>query len=1215
MAAIIQTESLFAQSDKTVCRRHSMGGYSDKRMGVAVFLLFFLFLRIETAWAVPACPMGAKVAQPDGTEITIYLRGDEYAHWHESEDGFLIAKSEKNREWVYIQEEAGVAVAGRHLVGKADPRAIGALRPNKEKLSAQAALSRTERFTVAKQPALVSPTGTMFNLVVLVNFSDLVVAYPQQDYNDLFNQVGFSADGAVGSVKDYYQQVSYDALTVQSTVVEAVTLDHGYAYYGANNSSGDDIRPREMVEQALAKLEARGFDFRTVDGDGDGWVDGLTIIHAGGGEEYAGNDTNYIWSHEWSLSNKVTYDGISMQMYHTEPARRGWDAYPSTQGITRIGVICHENGHFLGLPDLYDTGGDSEGAGNFCLMAGGSWNGSYGTTPAHMSAWCKSSLGWVSPTVLSTSGVYPLAQVETNAQVYKLQGSFPSTQYFLVENRQGVGFDAGLPGSQRGVLIWHIDETRANNDDQTHYKVDLEEASGTQHLELDLNAGDDADYFRAGNATVFSESTTPNNLGYAGQMLKVNITDVGASGASMPVTIAVVPPGQATSPSPANDASGVSENAVLSWTAGSGATSHDVYFGTSSPGTFQGNQTTTTFTPGTMNNNTTYYWRIDELGFGGKTTGTVWNFTTAPALPWSDGFESNNFTAGGWTKQNPNATVQPSAKYTGTYGARLAQTTWIQKIKSTVGYNTIHVKYDRKVTNVSSITLTVEWSANGGSSWTTLETVSGSTSWASKDYTLGTAADNNASFRIRFRTDSTYNSRYAYIDNVQITYSYTLTINTVGSGTVSKSPDKTTYNPGEVVTLTANPAVGWSFSAWSGDLTGSTNPTTITMNNNKTVTAAFIIQTFTITASAGANGSISPSGAIVKNYGTSQLFTATASTGYEVDKWSVDGGDVQTGGADYTLSNITAAHTVAVTFKILTYTISGKVTINGLAFDGVTMNGLPNNPITSGGGLYSAAVNYGWSGTVTPTKAGYTFTPKTYTNVTSDQMNQDYTGTLLTYTISGYVLEPDVNTPVEGVLIDANNNGGSTDITDVNGYYEVVVPYNWSGTATPTKYAYGFEPNSRAYANVIADQNSQDYAGKLLTYAISGYIQNDCNVPIKGVEVTASAGGNSDITDANGYYEVWVDYNWPGKVTPTKYAYGFEPNSRAYANVLADQTGQDYQAANIYDLDCDGTIGYGDLHVISINWLDDTAENLCDFNGDSIVDFKDFAVFANVLRN
>ena len=137
------TKLLSSQNNKTVRRRHSIGGYSDKRVGILAFSLFFLFLRIETAWAVTACPGGAKVTQPDGTEITIYLRGDEYAHWHESEDGFLIAKNEKSGEWVYTQEEAGAAVASRHLVGKADPRAIGALRPNKEKLSAQAEHSRT----------------------------------------------------------------------------------------------------------------------------------------------------------------------------------------------------------------------------------------------------------------------------------------------------------------------------------------------------------------------------------------------------------------------------------------------------------------------------------------------------------------------------------------------------------------------------------------------------------------------------------------------------------------------------------------------------------------------------------------------------------------------------------------------------------------------------------------------------------------------------------------------------------------------------------------------------------------------------------------------------------------------------------------------------------------------------------------------------------------
>ncbi len=88
------------------------------------------------------------------------------------------------------------------------------------------------------------------------------------------------------------------------------------------------------------------------------------------------------------------------------------------------------------------------------------------------------------------------------------------------------------------------------------------------------------------------------------------------------------PPGQASNPNPADGPRSVFINADLSWTAGSNAVSHDVYFGTTSPGTFRGNQTSTTFDPGTMASYTTYYWRIDEVNPSGTTTGTVWTFRT-----------------------------------------------------------------------------------------------------------------------------------------------------------------------------------------------------------------------------------------------------------------------------------------------------------------------------------------------------------------------------------------------------------------------------------------------------------------------------------------------------------------------------------------------------------------------------------------------------------
>ena len=93
------------------------------------------------------------------------------------------------------------------------------------------------------------------------------------------------------------------------------------------------------------------------------------------------------------------------------------------------------------------------------------------------------------------------------------------------------------------------------------------------------------------------------------------------------------PPTKATNPAPADGATDVSITVDLTWTAGTEASSRDVYFGTSaSPGAgdFRGNQTGTAYDPGTLVPETTYYWRVDETNSLGTATGDVWSFTTAP---------------------------------------------------------------------------------------------------------------------------------------------------------------------------------------------------------------------------------------------------------------------------------------------------------------------------------------------------------------------------------------------------------------------------------------------------------------------------------------------------------------------------------------------------------------------------------------------------------
>ena len=175
---------------------------------------------------------------------------------------------------------------------------------------------------------------------------------------------------------------------------------------------------------------------------------------------------------------------------------------------------------------------------------------------------------------------------------------------------------------------------------------------------------------------------------------------------------------------------------------------------------------------------------------------------------------------------------------------------------------------------------------------------------------------------------------------------YSLTTSAGPGGTVTTPGTGTfLYNPGTDANIVATPNAHYHFVNWTGtgvDAGKVAYPnlasTTITMDSNYTAIANFAIDQYTITASAGNNGGIVPSGMMVVNYGESQDFNAVPDTGYEVDKWSVDGNETQVGGNTYTLSNIMANHTVAVTFKVPTNTVT--VTASAGANGGIAPSGM-----------------------------------------------------------------------------------------------------------------------------------------------------------------------------------------------------------------------------------------------------------------------------------
>jgi immune inhibitor A len=178
-----------------------------------------------------------------------------------------------------------------------------------------------------------------------------------------------------------------------------------YSYYtnGSSGMSPNGPNTRDLVKDILdiycSKNSLAPFDL-----DGDGFMDGLFLVFAGAGaesEEDTSKRPHKIWSHKWVLRSSYKKNGVTAYAYFTAPEDG------------RLGVFSHEFGHFLGLPDLYDTSYRSSGIGNWCLMSGGSWNGA-GNKPARMSAWCMQQLGWVKPQIVKSTQTLSLPPISND---------------------------------------------------------------------------------------------------------------------------------------------------------------------------------------------------------------------------------------------------------------------------------------------------------------------------------------------------------------------------------------------------------------------------------------------------------------------------------------------------------------------------------------------------------------------------------------------------------------------------------------------------------------------------------------------------------------------------------------------------------------------------------------------------------------------------------
>jgi len=549
--------------------------------------LFFAILPEGTVYAVTANPNPVRFVQPDGSSLTILLKGDEFIHWAVTPDGYTLLSNKKGGyEYATLSSEGKMGFSG-----------ILANDPDNRGQQELSFLSKTQKGIFFTKPQISemkqalkaghspsSPltggfptTGLRKLLVILANFSNTTTTYTQTNFNNYMNQVNYNG---TGSFKDYYLEVSYGQLVVNTTVTVWVTLPNTHDYYGPSSMWG-----QFALDAITAANNQTSINFADFDNNADGTVDGVAIFHQGQGQEETGN-INDIWSHSWELSSagftvtQRTFDGVLVDSYTTMPER-------NSSGMGTIGVMCHEFGHNLGAPDFYDTdystNGQYDGTSNWDIMASGSWNGNSGDKPAHHNAYTKAYIyGWTTPTILTTAQTKTLRNAKAYQDVVRYNTS-TANEYFLCENRQQIGFDAGIPG--HGLIVFHVDgnyitaHSSANDinagSHQGLYPV-CATATGNPPTVYGTINGGGCPFPGTGSKASFSDATTPNSHSWAGASTNLPLTNITENTTAKEITfcfiacvptLAVTPSNQSVTPPSGNIPFTVTSNAA--WTASS----------------------------------------------------------------------------------------------------------------------------------------------------------------------------------------------------------------------------------------------------------------------------------------------------------------------------------------------------------------------------------------------------------------------------------------------------------------------------------------------------------------------------------------------------------------------------------------------------------------------------------------------------------------------
>ena len=409
-------------------------------MKKSLFLMFALLMGCLAVKAVPAYPGKLSVTLPNGKQVVLTHRGDEHFSFFTDEEGNAYRRSANLNGFDPISWD--------EVKNIWQPRLDNA---NK---------ARSTRAATRVGTPAGELKGKKKGLVILMQFADysFVTENVKSVFQDFFNKEGYSDYGMSGSVKDYFKAQSYGQFELDFDVVGPYTAAHSMVYYGAHDGDAHDSRPEELIKEGCEFADAE-VNFADYDWEGDGEVNQVFVIYAGYGESsditQDNKFANTIWPHESNLKYfgiNLKLDGTSIGTYACGCELRGIEG----KNLDGIGTACHEFSHCLGLPDFYDTQGQKNfGMSYWDVMDAGTYNGD-SCIPAGYTSYERMFAGWLTPTELtSMTRIENMSPLVDSPEAYILYNENNKNEYYLLENRQLKGFDAGLYG--HGLLVLHVD--------------------------------------------------------------------------------------------------------------------------------------------------------------------------------------------------------------------------------------------------------------------------------------------------------------------------------------------------------------------------------------------------------------------------------------------------------------------------------------------------------------------------------------------------------------------------------------------------------------------------------------------------------------------------------------------------------------------------------------------------------------------------------------